>query len=140
MTRNCTTYNIVGRIPGKHPDRMVLLSAHYDSYFDGFQDDNTAVALMFGIAKALQDSGFQPNNTIVITCHGIQGMGRGGFNFDWSTGAYEQIFTAHPEWVGKVIADLNFELPALAHGTRARMVAAMNMSASWRNIWRICRI
>ena len=53
VTRNCTTYNIVGRIPGKHPDRMVLLSAHYDSYFDGFQDDNTAVALMFGIAKAL---------------------------------------------------------------------------------------
>ena len=42
-------------------------------------------------------------------------------NFDWSTGAYEQIFTAHPEWVGKVIADLNFELPALAHGTRARI-------------------
>lgn len=32
VTRNCTTYNIVGRIPGKHPDRMVLLSAHYDSY------------------------------------------------------------------------------------------------------------
>ena len=27
----------------------------------------------------------------------------------------------HPEWVGKVIADLNFELPALAHGTRARI-------------------
>ena len=25
-------------------------------------------------------------------------------------GAYEQVFTAHPEWVGKVIADLNFEL------------------------------
>ena len=42
-------------------------------------------------------------------------------NFDWSTGAYEQVFTAHPEWVGKVIADLNFELPALAHGTRARI-------------------
>lgn len=34
---------------------------------------------------------------------------------------YEQVFTAHPEWVGKVIADLNFELPALAHGTRARI-------------------
>lgn len=24
---------------------MVLLSAHYDSYFSGFQDDNTAVAM-----------------------------------------------------------------------------------------------
>ncbi len=28
--------------------------------------------------------------------------------FDWSTGAYEQVFTAHPEWRGSVIADLNF--------------------------------
>ena len=121
VTRNCTTYNIVGRIPGKHPDRMVLLSAHYDSYFDGFQDDNTAVALMFGIAKALQDSGFQPNNTIVICAMASEEWGVVDSNFDWSTGAYEQIFTAHPEWVGKVIADLNFELPALAHGTRARI-------------------
>ena len=115
VTRNCTTYNIVGRIPGKHPDRMVLLSAHYDSYFDGFQDDNTAVALMFGIAKALLDSGFQPNNTIVICAMASEEWGVVDSNFDWSTGAYEQIFTAHPEWVGKVIADLNFELPAHAH-------------------------
>ena len=39
--------------------------------------------------------------------------------YDWSTGAYEQVFTAHPEWQGKVIADLNFELPAHAHGRKA---------------------
>ena len=121
VSRNCTTYNIVGRIPGKHPDRMVLLSAHYDSYFDGFQDDNTAIALLFGIAKTLLDSEFRPNNTIVICAMASEEWGVVDSNFDWSTGAYEQIFTAHPEWVGKVIADLNFELPALAHGTRARI-------------------
>ena len=121
VTRNCTTYNIVGKIPGKHPDRMVLLSAHYDSYFDGFQDDNTAIALLFGIAKALLATDFQPNNTIVFCAMASEEWGVVDSNFDWSTGAYEQIFTAHPEWVGKVIADLNFELPALAHGTRARI-------------------
>ena len=121
VTRDCTTYNIVGSIPGRHPDRMVLLSAHYDSYFSGFQDDNTAIALMFGIAKALLASGFTPNNTIVICAMAAEEWGVVDYNFDWSTGAYEQVFTAHPEWVGKVIADLNFELPALAHGTRARI-------------------
>ena len=121
VTRNCTTYNIVGRIPGRHPDRMVLLSAHYDSYFDGFQDDNTAIALLFGIAKAFLESGYRPNNTIVICAMASEEWGVVDSNFDWSTGAYEQIFTAHPEWVGRVIADLNFELPALAHGTRARI-------------------
>ena len=121
VTRDCTTYNIVGSIPGRHPDRMVLLSAHYDSYFSGFQDDNTAIALMFGIAKALLASGVTPNNTIVICAMAAEDWGVVDSNFDWSTGAYEQVFTAHPEWVGKVIADLNFELPALAHGTRARI-------------------
>ena len=38
--------------------------------------------------------------------------------YDWSTGAYEEVFTVHPEWKGKVIADLNFELPAFAHGNK----------------------
>lgn len=61
-------------------------------------------------------------------------------NFDWSTGAYEQVFTAHPEWVGKVIADLNFELPALAHGTRARTAAATNIHGFWRNTYLSFRI
>ena len=36
------TYNIVGKIPGTDSDSMILLSAHYDSYFEGFQDDNAA--------------------------------------------------------------------------------------------------
>ena len=121
VKRDSTTYNISGCIPGKHPERMVLLSAHYDSYFSGFQDDNTAVAMMFGIAKTLIESGFKPNNTIVFCAMAAEEWGVVDSNFDWSTGAYEQIFTAHPEWVGKVIADLNFELPALAHGTRARI-------------------
>ena len=121
VRRNCTTYNIAGSIPGEHPERMVLLSAHYDSYFSGFQDDNTAVAMMLGIARALLRSGVKPKNTIVICAMAAEEWGVIDSNFDWSTGAYEQVFTAHPEWVGKVIADLNFELPALAHGTRARI-------------------
>lgn len=121
VKRDCITYNITGCIPGKHPERIVLLSAHYDSYFSGFQDDNTAVAMMFGIAKALIESGFRPNNTIVFCAMAAEEWGVIDSNFDWSTGAYEQVFTAHPEWIGKVIADLNFELPALAHGTRARI-------------------
>lgn len=117
----CKTYNITGQIPGKHKDRMIVLSAHYDSYFDGFQDDNTAVAMMYGIAKAFIDAKIQPENTILICAMAAEEWGVIDSDFDWSTGAYEQVFTAHPEWVGKVIADLNFELPALAHGAGARI-------------------
>lgn len=98
-----------------------MLSAHYDSYFDGFQDDNTAIAMMLCIGKTLLQIGYQPENTLTFCAMAAEEWGISDTQFDWSTGAYEQVFTVHPEWRGSVIADLNFELPALAHGTRARI-------------------
>ena len=121
MTPDQTTYNIVGEIPGRHPERRILLSAHYDSYFDGFQDDNTAISMMLCIAKTLLEIGYQPENTLTFCAMASEEWGVVDSQFDWSTGAYEEVFTVHPDWRGKVIADLNFELPALAHGTRARI-------------------
>ena len=111
-----TSYNIVGTIPGKDPDAMVLMSAHYDSYFAGFQDDNAAIALMFGIAKGIIDSGYQPEKTLVFCAMAAEEWGVSNTRYDWSTGAYNQIFRVHPEWVGKVVADINFELPAMNEG------------------------
>ena len=121
VERDKTTYNIIGEITGKNPERKIMLSAHYDSYFDGFQDDNTAISMMLGIGKAMIETGWQPQNTILFCAMAAEEWGVADSQFDWSTGAYEQVFTVHPEWRGKVIADLNFELPALAHGTRARI-------------------
>ncbi len=106
------SYNIVGCIPGRHPEQMILMSAHYDSYFDGFQDDNSAVALMFGIAKAILDSGYQPEKTLVFCATAAEEWGVANTRYDWSAGAYNQIFRVHPEWAGKIMADINFELPA----------------------------
>lgn len=111
-----TSYNIVGMIPGRDPDAMILMSAHYDSYFAGFQDDNAAIALMFGIAKGIIDSGYQPEKTLVFCAMAAEEWGVSNTRYDWSTGAYNQIFRVHPEWVGKVIADINFELPAMNEG------------------------
>ena len=112
-----TSYNIVGTIPGRDTESMVLMSAHYDSYFAGFQDDNAAIALMMGIAKGLIDSGYQPEKKLVFCAMAAEEWGVSNTRYDWSTGAYNQIFRIHPEWVGKVIADINFELPAMDEGT-----------------------
>ena len=69
VERNRPAYNITGYLPGtaasEGDDRMILLSAHYDSYFDGFQDDNCAVSMTFGIIKALIDSGYQPRLSLI---------------------------------------------------------------------------
>lgn len=112
------TYNIVGRIPGRNTKKSILLSAHYDSYFSGFQDDNTAVSMMLGIARALVKSGFQPKYNLIFCAMAAEEWGVINSKYDWSTGAYEEIFTVRPQWRGQVIADLNFELPAFAHGKK----------------------
>ena len=111
-----SSYNIIGTIPGRDTDTMILMSAHYDSYFAGFQDDNAAVALMLGIAKGILDSGYQPEKTLVFCAMAAEEWGVSDTRYDWSTGAYNQIFRVHPDWVGKVIADINFELPAMDEG------------------------
>lgn len=115
VRRDQRSYNIVGKIPGRNRERMILLSAHYDSYFSGFQDDNAAVAMMLGIARALIQSGYRPQNTLVFCAMAAEEWGLADSKYDWSTGAYEEVFTVHPEWQGRVIADFNFELPAHAH-------------------------
>ena len=95
-----TSYNIVGTIPGRGTESMVLMSAHYDSYFAGFQDDNAAIALMMGIAKGLIDSGYQPEKTLVFCAMAAEERGVSNTSHDWSTGAYNQSCPVHPERVG----------------------------------------
>ena len=110
--------NIVGKIQGTETDAMIVLSAHYDSYFDGFQDDNAAIAMMLGIARALTKGGYKPAHTLVFCAMAAEEWGIIDSKYDWSTGAYNQVFRVHPDWQGKVIANLNFELPAHAHSTQ----------------------
>ena len=117
VKENMPAYNVWGTIPGRSED-MILLSGHYDSYFDGFQDDNCAIALMFGIARTLLEIGYKPEKTIVFCCMAAEEWGIENSKYDWSTGAWQQVFKVRPEWQGKVVADLNFELPAHAHDTK----------------------
>lgn len=126
VIRDRESYNITGMIPGEEPEQMIMLSAHYDSYFTGFQDDNAAVAMMLGIARTFIDMGYKPRKTLVFCAMAAEEWGVVDSKYDWSTGAYEQVFTAHPEWQGKVIADFNFELPA--HPMERRMQSAVPMN------------
>ena len=73
--------------------------------------------MTIGIAKALLESGYRPRHTIVICALAAEEWGVCDSKYDWSTGAWNQVFRIHPEWQGKVLADLNFELPAHAHSS-----------------------
>lgn len=107
-----TTYNVVGKIKGKSSDQQIMIAGHYDKYWYGFQDDSAAIALDFAVAKALIDSGYAPENDIVVVAHGAEEWGATNSQFDYTTGAWGMIHDAHPEWAGKTLAMLNCELPA----------------------------
>lgn len=107
-----TTYNITGVLKGKSSDYQILVGGHYDAHFWGFQDDNCAVGLVLAMAKAMVDSGYQPENDIVFCLHGAEEWGSSYTQYDWTVGAWEMINNIHPDWVGRTLAFINFELPA----------------------------
>ena len=106
-----TTYNVVGMIPGENHDQRVIISAHYDKYWYGYQDDCAAVGLVAAVAKAMVDSGYYPKNDIYFIAHGAEEWGVTGSQFDWTTGAWG-ICEQYPEITDGCLAMLNCELPA----------------------------
>lgn len=107
-----TTYNVVGKIKGKSSDQQIMIAGHYDKYWYGFQDDCAAIALDFAVAKAMIDSGYTPENDIVVVAHGAEEWGVSNSQYDWTTGAWGVIHDAKADWASKTIALLNCELPA----------------------------
>lgn len=106
-----TSYTVVGKIKGQSSDEQIIYSGHYDKYYYGFQDDCAAISLIFTIAKAMNDSGYVPENDIMIVCHPSEEWGASDCQHDWTTGAWETINNVHPEWGSKTRAMFNFELP-----------------------------
>lgn len=129
VSEDGTTYNILGRIPGKSSDYQIIIGGHYDVHFTGFQDDNCAVGLVLAMAKGMIDSGYQPENDIVFCLHGAEEWGSSYTQYDWTVGAWEMINNVHPEWVGKTLAFLNFELPAYEFDTYTSTYSAPEMYA-----------
>lgn len=124
-----TTYNITGVLKGRSSDHQIIVGGHYDVHFQGFQDDNCADGLVLAMAKAMIDSGYQPENDIVFCLHGAEEWGSSYTQYDWTVGAWEMINHVHPDWVGKTLAFINFELPAYEFDTYTSTYSAPEMYA-----------
>lgn len=107
-----TTYNVMGKIKGKSSDQQIIVGAHYDMHFNGFQDDNCAAGLVLAMAKAMKASGYTPENDIIFCLHGAEEWGSSYTQYDWTVGAWEMINKKYPKWQEKTRAFINFELPA----------------------------
>lgn len=107
-----TTYNVYGMIPGKNHDQKIIIAGHYDKYWYGFQDDCCAIALVATIAKAMVDSGYEPENDIYFIAHGAEEWGATDSQFDWTTGAWG-VCEEHSDMTDGALALINCELPAV---------------------------
>ena len=125
-----TSYNVVGRLKGRSSEQQILVAGHYDVYFNGFQDDSCAVGLVMAMAKGLVDASYQPENDILFIAHGSEEWGALGTQFDWTTGAWEMINSARPDWAGKTLALVNFELPAFYDGMAEGYISCVPEFAS----------
>ena len=109
-----TAYNVIGEIPGSRGDgQMILLAAHQDAHFRAGADDTAALVNMLTIAKAMRESGYRPESTVVFLATTGEEFGYTNAYYEWLTGAWWAATRAHPEWAGRVRGMLNLETQAI---------------------------
>lgn len=109
IDKNGVSGNIVGEIPGVMKDKYIIFGAHYDGYFHAFQDDIMGVGIFMSIAKAIKDSGYQPQHTLIFTAFGSEEYGITNSHYDWIRGSWYQINNNTPELAGNSMMFLNFD-------------------------------
>lgn len=85
-----TSYNVVAKIEGSDPqlkDEIILIGGHLDhlgrcyEIMPGANDNASAVAVMMGLAEAIQNSPVKPRRTILFNCFGAEEQGVAGSKF-----------------------------------------------------------
>lgn len=111
-------WNVVGYLPGRNygtkEDEFVILGDHTDAWFTGGMDNDSGTAatlvLAGAIKKAYDELGMKPERTIIFTTHEAEEYGILNAYYDWCYGAWYQVTKTHPDWVGRSVAYVNFEL------------------------------
>ena len=104
-----TSFNILGEIPGKDKENLILIMSHYDGLFHNFHNGASGCGLLLSIARALIKSHYVPNKTIIFIAHSAKEWGMSNSSFNWSVGSYQQITKNHPEWAEKAFIAINLE-------------------------------
>ena len=111
IVEKSTGYNVVAMIQGtKYPEEYVILDAHTDAYFYGFMDDSLPMGLMLTIAKAMVESGYKPDRTIVFASVDAEEFGVMDTNYDWLIGSWNLLKDKKDVWPGKTVANMTLEL------------------------------
>lgn len=86
LIKEYSVKNIIGRIEGRDPDSLILVTAHYDhlgkvgnAYFPGASDNASGVAFMLNLAKYYSQN--QPEYTLVFIAFGAEEAGLKGSKY-----------------------------------------------------------
>jgi len=110
---NATGANVIATIKGsKHPNEYVIMSAHKDANFYGFQDDSLGMGMLFTLAKAMVDSNYKPDRTILFVATDAEEAGSLDTYYTWLIGSWYYITNKVDKMGGKVVGDINLELMA----------------------------
>lgn len=113
IDENADGYNVIGVIEGqKYPDEFVIVNAHTDAYFTGFQDDSIAIGGMISFAEAIQNSDYSPDRTIVFLSMDAEEFGAIDMGTDWLIGSWNLVNSDDFIYTGKTVGSLTLELMA----------------------------
>ncbi|HTL38657.1 MAG TPA: M28 family peptidase, partial [Kofleriaceae bacterium] len=124
--------NVVGKIPGERPE-IIVMGAHYDSWFTGSSDNGSGVAELLQVASRRMQRG-KPHYTLVFVAYDGEETGLyGGYDFYRK----HKIVAGDP-----ILAVLNFESPSalnpdiagLAHSNQPKLDEALQ-AAHLRQIY-----
>lgn len=108
---NATGYNVMATIKGaKYPDEYIVMTAHTDAYFHCLQDDSAPVGMMMAMAKAMVDSGYKPDRSIIFVTTDGEEAGGGNTFYDWLVGSWAIVNDKAAQWGGKIVDSHTLEM------------------------------
>jgi hypothetical protein len=99
--------NVVGMIRGSElPDEWIAVTAHYDRWFMGAQDNSVGAASMIELAKTF--AGTRPRRSLLFVAMGGEESGIENTESDWLAGSHAFV-TAHPEITRRLAFAFNID-------------------------------
>ncbi|HNR02880.1 MAG TPA: M28 family peptidase [Anaerolineaceae bacterium] len=93
--------NLVVHVPGRHPERPILLSAHIDSpNSPGALDNGSGSVILMEILTVLNDLRIQPENDLYIAWYGSEEVGLYGSTY---------FTTTHSDLLGRLQANIQID-------------------------------
>lgn len=108
---NATGYNVLATIKGaKYPDEYIVITAHTDAYFHDLQDASAPVGIVMAMAKAMVDTNYKPDRSIIFVTTDGEEAGGGETFYDWLAGSWALVNDKVSEWGGRIVDNHTVEM------------------------------